>query len=150
MEIVVHSKKSLFQQKFQKKLYHFNRNFQFRSECDVKMIQLNTRSRSWTKNIRLRLPVLSGIRLRLHPKTSDSLRFRLRLRLRLRNPGPSNIDLLMVRVGSCNNEQILKQHTNNHFIGSSSHAEALHRFFNFFSFFLLYKCLERQIFCQCY
>jgi len=31
MEIVVHSKKSLFQQKFQKKLYHFNRNFQFRS-----------------------------------------------------------------------------------------------------------------------
>jgi len=31
MEIVVHSKKSLFQQKFQKKLYHFNRNTQFRS-----------------------------------------------------------------------------------------------------------------------
>jgi len=26
MEIVVHSKNSLFQQKFQKKLYHFNRN----------------------------------------------------------------------------------------------------------------------------
>ena len=31
MEIVVHSKKSLFQQKFQKKLYHFNRNSQFKS-----------------------------------------------------------------------------------------------------------------------
>ena len=31
MEIVVHSKKSLFQQKYQKKLYHFNRNSQFRS-----------------------------------------------------------------------------------------------------------------------
>jgi len=31
MEIVVQSKKSLFQQKFQKKLYHFNRNSQFRS-----------------------------------------------------------------------------------------------------------------------
>jgi len=31
MEMVVHSKKSLIQQKFQKKLYHFNRNSQFRS-----------------------------------------------------------------------------------------------------------------------
>jgi len=31
MEIVMHSKKSLFQQKFQRKLYHFNRNSQFRS-----------------------------------------------------------------------------------------------------------------------
>jgi len=31
MEIVVQSKKSLFQQKFQKKLYHFNRNSQLRS-----------------------------------------------------------------------------------------------------------------------
>jgi len=29
MEIAVHSKKSLFQQKFQKKLYQFNRNSQF-------------------------------------------------------------------------------------------------------------------------
>jgi len=29
MEIMVNSKKFLFQQKFQKKLYHFNRNFQF-------------------------------------------------------------------------------------------------------------------------
>ena len=31
VEIVVHSKSSLFQQKFQKKLYHFKRNSQFRS-----------------------------------------------------------------------------------------------------------------------
>ena len=31
MEIVVQSKKSLFQQKFQMKLYHFNRNSQFKS-----------------------------------------------------------------------------------------------------------------------
>ena len=62
MEIVVHSKKSLFQQKFQKKLYHFNRNSQFRSVMCM-----------------IRLPVLLGIRdrLQLHPKTSDSLRLRL-------------------------------------------------------------------------
>jgi len=31
MEIVVHNKKNLFQQKFQKKLYHFNRNSQIKS-----------------------------------------------------------------------------------------------------------------------
>jgi len=31
MEIVVYSKNYLFQQKFQKKLYHFNRNSQLRS-----------------------------------------------------------------------------------------------------------------------
>jgi len=31
MEIVVHNKKSLIQQKFQKKLYHFNKNSQFKS-----------------------------------------------------------------------------------------------------------------------
>jgi len=31
MEIVVHSKKRLFQQKFQRKLHHFNRNSHFRS-----------------------------------------------------------------------------------------------------------------------
>jgi len=31
MEIVVHSKKPLFQQKFKKKLYHFNRNSQLKS-----------------------------------------------------------------------------------------------------------------------
>jgi len=47
MEIVVHSKKSLFQQMFQKKLYHFNRNSKFRSVM-LKMIQLDMRSR--TKN----------------------------------------------------------------------------------------------------
>jgi len=48
MEIVVHSKKSLFQQKLQKKLYHFNRNSQFWSVMQ-KMIQLDIPSRSWTK-----------------------------------------------------------------------------------------------------
>jgi len=31
MEIVVHSKNSLFEQKFHKKLYHYNRNSQLRS-----------------------------------------------------------------------------------------------------------------------
>ena len=31
MEIVVHSNKSLFKQKFEKKLYIFNRNSQFKS-----------------------------------------------------------------------------------------------------------------------
>jgi len=31
IEIVVHSKKALFQQKFQNKLYNFNRNSQFKS-----------------------------------------------------------------------------------------------------------------------
>ena len=30
MEIVVHNKNSLFQDKFQKKLYHFNRNTQLK------------------------------------------------------------------------------------------------------------------------
>jgi len=48
MESVVHSKKSLFQQKFQKKLSHFNRSSQFRSVMQ-KIIQLNIRSPSWTK-----------------------------------------------------------------------------------------------------
>jgi len=31
MEVVVHGKKFLFQQKFQKKLHRFNRNSQFKS-----------------------------------------------------------------------------------------------------------------------
>jgi len=48
MEIVVHNKKSLFQQKFLKKLYHLNRNSQFRSVMQ-KMIQLAIRSQSRTK-----------------------------------------------------------------------------------------------------
>jgi len=47
MEIVVHSKKSQLQQKFQKKLYHFNRNCQFRNYVkNDSMIQLDIRSRS--------------------------------------------------------------------------------------------------------
>jgi len=45
MEIVVYSKKSLLQQKFQKKLYHFNRNSQFRSVIQ-KMIQLDILNRT--------------------------------------------------------------------------------------------------------
>ena len=80
MEIVVHSKKSLFQQKFQK-------------NCTISTAIPNlgvwsTKWSNWTsgvgQKIRLRLPVLLEIRLQLHPKTSDSLR--LRLQLRLRNP----------------------------------------------------------------
>jgi len=49
MDIVVPSNKSLFQQTFQKKLRHFNRNSQFRSVMR-NMIQFDFRSRSWTKN----------------------------------------------------------------------------------------------------
>ena len=45
MEIVVHSKKSLLQQEFQRKLYHCNRNSQFKSVI-LKMIQLDIRSRT--------------------------------------------------------------------------------------------------------
>jgi len=48
MEVVVHSKKSLIQQKFQKKLYYFNKNSQFRSVMQ-KMIQVGIRSRGRTK-----------------------------------------------------------------------------------------------------
>ena len=75
MEIVVHSKKSLFQQKFHKKLYHFNRNSQF-WKCDVKNGPVGHPESDSNKKIRLRLPVLLGIRLRLHSKTTDSLRVR--------------------------------------------------------------------------
>jgi len=76
MEIVVPSKNSLFQQKFHKKLYHFNRNSQLTSVMQ-KMIQLDFRSR--TKKFHSDPLVLLGIRFRLHQKNSDSLR--------LRNPG---------------------------------------------------------------
>ena len=48
MEIMVHSKKALFQQKFQKKLYHFNRNSQCKSVIS-KMIHLDIPSRSGRK-----------------------------------------------------------------------------------------------------
>jgi len=72
MEMVVHSKKSRFQQKFENKLFHFNRNSQLSSVCKKRSC--------WTtgvgvgQKIRLRLLVLLGIRL--HPKTTDSLRLR--------------------------------------------------------------------------
>ena len=72
MEIVVHSKKPLIQQKFQKKLYYFNRNIQLGVQCE--------KWSNWPsgvgQKILLRLPVLLGIRL--HPKTSASLRLRIR------------------------------------------------------------------------
>ena len=47
MEIEVHSKNYMYQSKFQKKLYHFNRHeLGFPTlECDEKMIQLEYRSR---------------------------------------------------------------------------------------------------------
>jgi len=72
---------NLFQQEFQKKLYHSNRNSQFWSVCHVKNDPIGHPESESDKNIRLWLSVLLGIRL--HRKNSDSLR----LRLRLRNPG---------------------------------------------------------------
>jgi len=45
MEIVVHSKKTMFQQKFQKEIVPFRQEFPTK-ECDVKMIQLDIRSRT--------------------------------------------------------------------------------------------------------
>jgi len=48
MQIVVHSKKSLFQQKFQKKLKNFNRHeLEFLTlECDVKNDSIGRTSES--------------------------------------------------------------------------------------------------------
>ena len=68
MEIVVHSKKSLFQRKFQKKLYHFNfnKNSQFRS-------MMETWSNCTTGvgvGQKIQLQWLSGIQL--HPRTLNS------------------------------------------------------------------------------
>jgi len=69
MEIVLHDKKSLFQQKFQNKLCYFNGI----SQCGNVWYK---KWSNWTsgvgvgKNIRLQLPGLSGFRL--HPKTFDS------------------------------------------------------------------------------
>jgi len=62
MEIVVHSNKPLFQQTFRKKLYHFNRNSQFRSV--MSKIQFDIRSR--TKN------PTSSVKKPTHPKTSGT------------------------------------------------------------------------------
>jgi len=62
MELVVHSKKPLFQQKFEKKLYHFNRNSHFRS---AKMIQLDIWSQSWTQNPTLTPSIVRNLTLTL-------------------------------------------------------------------------------------
>jgi len=76
MEIVVHSKKSLFQQKFKK-------NVPFQQEIPNLRVWCKKWS-NWTsrvgQKIWLRLPALLAIRLR--PKTSDCIW----LQLRLRNP----------------------------------------------------------------
>jgi len=61
MEIVVHSKKSLLQQKFKKKLFHFNRNSQFKGVI-LKMIQLDIWSRSRTF-VSVFVPLQHGIPL---------------------------------------------------------------------------------------
>ena len=75
VEIVVYSKKSQQDStKVSKEINHFNRNSRFR-ECDVKNDPSGPPESD--KKIRLRLPVMLGIRL--HPKTSDSLRLQLRL-----------------------------------------------------------------------
>jgi len=75
MEIVVHSKKSLFQQKFQKKLYHLNKYSQFKSVI-LKIIQLDiwslTNKSTLTPSV-VRNPTPTP------PKTSDSLRLWLQL-----------------------------------------------------------------------
>jgi len=61
MEIVVHSKKSLFQQKFQKNLCNFNRNSQFKSVMQ-KNEPIGLPESVFF--VRLRFPVLLGIRHR--------------------------------------------------------------------------------------
>jgi len=60
MEIVEYSNNYLYQQTFQKKWYHFNRNAQL-SNVMQEMIQLDFQSESDKK-----------IRPRFHPKTSES------------------------------------------------------------------------------
>ena len=73
MEIVVHSKNSLFQYKFQKKLYHFNRYSQLRSVM-YKTIQFDFRRRSRAKNL---TPVHTPSVVR-NPTPLKNLRLRLR------------------------------------------------------------------------
>jgi len=69
-----------FSTKVSKKIVPFQQEFPIQ-ECDVK------KWFNWTVGVgqKIRLPVLLGIRIRLHPKTSDFLR----LQLRLRNPALS-------------------------------------------------------------
>jgi len=64
----------MFQQKFQKKLHHLNRNSQLRS---VKNDPIGFSESESDKKIRLRILELLGIRV--HSKTSDSLWLRHRL-----------------------------------------------------------------------
>ena len=73
---MVHSKKSLFQHKFQKKLYYFNRNSQFKSVI-LKMIQLDTGVGVVRKNPTL-IPSVARNPTPTPPQTSDSLRLQLR------------------------------------------------------------------------
>jgi len=87
----MHNKKSLFQQKFQKKLYHFNRNSLFKS-VDLKMIQLDIRSR--TKN-----PTPSVDRNPTPPKN---------IRPRLRNPGLKTVTPLRPSTFSSKNADLDK------------------------------------------
>jgi len=70
MEIMVYSKKTLFQQKFQKYCTISTGIPYLGVWCKNDPIG-HPESES-DKKIRLRLPVLLAIRLRLHPKISDS------------------------------------------------------------------------------
>ena len=69
MEIVLHSKKSLFQQKFQKMIVPFQQEFPI-WKSNLKNDPIGPSESD--KNIQLRLPVLLEIRLQLHPRTSGS------------------------------------------------------------------------------
>jgi len=81
MEIAMHRKKSV-STKVSKEIVPFQEEFPI-LECDVKNYLIGHPESD--KKIRLRLPVLLGIRLRIHPKTSDFLG------LRFRNPAHSII-----------------------------------------------------------
>ena len=68
MEIVVHSKKPV-STKVSKEIVAFQQEFPV-YECDVKNDPIAYPDLVSDKKIRLHLPVLLGIRLRLHPTTS--------------------------------------------------------------------------------
>jgi len=81
LEIVPRSKKPLFQQKFRKELYHFDRNSQFRSV----MLKWPT----WTSGVGQKnpTPTPSVVRNSTPTPTKNLRLLTARLRLRLRNPG---------------------------------------------------------------